>query len=83
MNISQQNNSRKAVNLKSVNYSQSLISGFKLAYFEGHNNNNKYNKYNNNNNNNNNREGEKTCSRREDVFMSALREDLNNSHCST
>ena len=47
MKISQQNNPRKAVNLKSVHYSQSLISSLKLAYFE------RYNNKNNNNNNNN------------------------------
>ena len=39
-----QKNSRRAVHLKSVHSSQSLISNLKLAYFE---------KYNNNNNNNN------------------------------
>ena len=40
MKISQQNNSQKAVNFKSIHYSQSSISGLKLGYFERHNNNN-------------------------------------------
>ena len=49
-----QNNSRRAVNLKSVHSSQSLISNLKLPYFEKYNNNNNNNNNSNNNNNNNN-----------------------------